>query len=214
MHNRPPVAYGVRVATAGLTLAVHGVFVLVLLFEDRNLQDPLPASRKLAGMSIHLFSPPPPSMDNPPQSSRALARNQTSRLLPSSGITPAPQEEATTGVPVRSEAPSGIDWHAAADLLAARNARADAAPATFSAAPNRMREPCKPRDSSFDWHPEDKKYGLLPLPYIVIADRCFVTLGYFSCNLSPLPEPNKHLFDDMQQRRTPESSVPDPYFCD
>jgi hypothetical protein len=41
-----------------------------------------------------------------------------------------------------------------------------------------------------------------------------ITLGFFSCVFGALPPPEAHLFDDMQAGKTPDSSVPDPKFCD
>jgi hypothetical protein len=214
MHNRPPVALGARVAAGGLTLAVHGLLVLVLLLEDRDVRQPLTAARRLPGSWINLSSLPLPSPELALQTPRPPPRNPASPTVISPGTTATPGENATPQAADTSAAPSGIDWQAAAERLAARNAQGGDEQDTFSRAPQKMREPCQPRDSSFEWHPEEKKYGLLPLPYIIVAERCLVTLGYFSCSLGPLPEPDKHLFDDMQQGWTPDSSVPDPNFCD
>jgi hypothetical protein len=64
----------------------------------------------------------------------------------------------------------------------------------------RLREPCKPRERSFEWKAEQEatsKRGIAGL-----------TLGWI-----PNP-PNDRFFDDMQAGRTPQSSVPSPHFCD
>ncbi len=98
--------------------------------------------------------------------------------------------------------------------MAARHAEKDGRPDTFSPPPETLREPCKPRDSSFERGRDEKRAGLLPLPYVRVGKRCIVGLGFFACNLGELPKPNTHLFDDMQQGKTPDSSVPDPDFCD
>lgn len=111
---------------------------------------------------------------------------------------------------------AGVDWGAAADRLAAQDWAAAEPELGFSGNPRAMRKPCKPRDSSFEWHPAEKKAGLFPLPYVVIAERCVIGLGFFSCGIATNEgaPPSKHLFDDMQGGRTPDSSVPDPDTCD
>lgn len=122
--------------------------------------------------------------------------------------------EAPPAEPSEEASPARIDWYAEAARLAAQGAGEPKAPATLGKPLQKMREPCKPRESSFEWSPEEAKAGLFPLPYVIIGERCLVTVGFFSCVLGELPPPNKHLFDDMQAGRTPDSSVPDPNVCD
>ena len=113
--------------------------------------------------------------------------------------------------------PSGtasIDWQTQAAEAAARQAAKTGEPGTFSPPPKPVRKPCKPRESSFEWNPEQPKAGLLPLPYVVVGKRCVVGLGFFSCTLGELPPPNSHLFDDMKEGGERPSSVPDPNICD
>jgi hypothetical protein len=74
-----------------------------------------------------------------------------------------------------------------------------------------MHQACKPRKSSFEWNPEEKKAGLLPLPYVRLGN-CVVGLGFFGC--SGGTEANGHLFDDLKKGDRPVSSVPDPNTCD
>jgi hypothetical protein len=53
-----------------------------------------------------------------------------------------------------------------------------------------------------------------PLPVVKVGKRCIVTIGFFGCNLSELPETNSHLLDDMRKPDRPDSSVPHPNICD
>ena len=195
------------------TLAVHGLFVLLLLLEKRFPPRGLPPSRQLISMWIHL--PPVPEPLEPFAAASPPPVTQREVEPP-----PSVSETAVEPTAVQPAQPAGeasrprVDWYAEAARLAAQGAGEPGAPATFGKPLQTTREPCKPRDSSFDWNPEVPKAGLLPLPYVIIADRCMVTVGFFSCVFGPLPPPNKHLFDDMQAGRTPDSSVPDPNVCD
>lgn len=108
-----------------------------------------------------------------------------------------------------------IDWYGEAARLAARLADAPEPPERIGPPLPKLRQPCRPRESSFKWSPQEEKYGLVPLPYIIIADRCIVTaIGMFSCVLGAPPPPEAGLFDDMRAGRTPHSPVPDPHSCD
>jgi hypothetical protein len=77
-------------------------------------------------------------------------------------------------------------------------------PETFSPPPKVLREACKPPESSFEWVWESSSGGMW---YRV---RAALTLGWEE------PPPNKHLFDDMTEKKgqRSESSVPDPNVCD
>jgi hypothetical protein len=52
-----------------------------------------------------------------------------------------------------------------------------------------------------------------PIP-ILVTERCVITIGFASCVLGKLPEPNSHLLDDMKDPTLSRSSVPDPNICD
>jgi hypothetical protein len=162
MHNRPPVAHGVRVATAGLTLAVHGLLVLVLIVEDRDLLRPLPPARKLTGMWIHLQAPISPPDDiavaarlTPAPATRPLQQ----RPRPSIESAPAPQAAPEATDPSAPESRPRVDWELAAQRLAA-NVTED--PVTFSPPPETMRRPCTPRN--YDAAIKARMNELLPPP--------------------------------------------------
>jgi hypothetical protein len=202
-----------RAIAAMFTLAVHGLFVLLLLLEKRFPPRELPPSRQLVSMRIHL-PPVPEALAAPAVAPSAPVRQQEIVPPPVAPLNLAEPAEVPPELPSAEASPPRIDWHAEAARLAAAGAGEPRAPATFGKPPQKMREPCEPRASSFEWNAEGPKAGLLPLPYVIIADRCLVTVGFFSCVLGALPPPNKHLFDDMQAGRTPDSSVPDPNVCD
>jgi hypothetical protein len=203
-----------RVIAASFTLAVHGLFVLLLLLEKRLPPRELPP-RRLVGMWIHL----PPVLDPVDQSAAATpppARKPEVAPPPAPAPADTPAEPTDVQPAQLADEPSlpRVDWHAEAARLAARGAGEPEAPPTIGKPLQKMREPCEPRESSFEWNAEEPKAGLLPLPYVIIAERCMISVGFFSCILGPLPPPDKHLFDDMQAGRTPDSSVPDPNTCD
>jgi len=162
MHNPPPVAHGVRAAAGGLTLAVHGVFVLLLIMEDRDLTQPLPAARRLAGMWIQLPAPAVPA------DAEAIAvRSGTDRAVPP--VPPRPRTIIAV-VPTLQTAPEvtdssipepapRVDWELAAQQLAA-NATED--PLTFSPPPETLRRPCAPRN--YDAATRARMNELLPAP--------------------------------------------------
>jgi hypothetical protein len=216
MRRRPRAAFTNRAIAASLTLAVHVLFGLLLLLEKRFPPRELPPPRWPAGIWIHLALPeprPPPRVDVPRPSMESTP-DVPPPADPASTSEPAPIADAPAVGPATGTPTPRTDWYGEADKQAALAAEEADRPATFGRPLQAMREPCKPRDSSFDWSPEEKKAGLLPLPYIIVAERCLITLGFFSCVLGPLPGPNSDLFDDMVAGKTPDSSVPDPNFCD
>ncbi len=111
-----------------------------------------------------------------------------------------------------------MNWQGEATAAGRRQAAQPEGPGTFTLPAQPVRKPCKPPESSFAWNPELPRAGLtrtpIPLPFVRLGERCVVGLGFFSCNMSPLPEANSHLFDDMKEGKTQESSVPDPDVCD
>lgn len=216
MDHRPPFAIGARTAAGGLTLAVHGLLLTVLLLEDRELRRPLPSSRTLAQTWIHLAPVQAPPREAPEAripAAPATAPEDVQAVLPASLEAVATMEAEPASPAGPAPVPAPIDWATAAADRASHYGEEEKPPA-FDGPVATLREPCKPRDSSFEWSPAEKKAGLFPLPYVMIGERCVVGLGFFACALGALPPPNKHLFDDMQQGLTPGSSVPDPHFCD
>jgi hypothetical protein len=129
-----------------------------------------------------------------------------------------PSAPAPAASPVIKGAPYWFDETSRIAKQAAERADADA---SFGGPVRAMREPCRPRKSSFEWKdkpvPEDpppEHNPLAPPPGSVVVGGTRVGTVGFSIPLGGKPEPNKHLFDDMMAGRTPASSVPDPNFCD
>lgn len=192
-----------------LTLAAHGLFVALLLSDPRMASRPVVSPRELVSIPITL--PPLPDVVEPepeqplPGSPRGggtprretetpTARVEVQRpaaaiTLPSPEVAPRPLEPA----------PRDVDWYAKAAERAQRyvdglpESRQDNQPPQA-----KVRESCKPRESSFAWKKDAKPTG----------GSGGLTLGW-----EP-PPANAHLFDDMKEGKTPRSSVPDPNKCD
>lgn len=213
MHHSPTSNSRVRSAAAVSTLLVHALLLLLLLQEDRIERRAALPTRAMVNMWIHLPPPPIPQANREEAAPDPRDRPPVPRpSLPRTAIVLQPSVETPANPSTRETAP--VDWYGEAGKLAARAAEDTAPSDGFGEPLQKMRETCEPRDSSFDWNPEEKKYGLLPLPYVMLGQRCVIGLGFFGCTLSALPEPNKHLFDDMEAGRTPDSSVPHPNYCD
>ncbi len=91
-----------------------------------------------------------------------------------------------------------VDWYAQAAERAQRYVDSLPEPRDSVGPPvAKMREPCRPRESSFKWKKDSKPTGSARL-----------TLGW-----EP-PPADAHLFDDMMAGRRSVSSVPDPDKCD
>lgn len=204
--GRPRSALRVRSAAAALTLAAHLLFGLLLVIGDWRGSRPEPLAREPEGVWITLTSllpPPLPDSSLPPvpERERPVAPAPAAPPRPASTAITLPAQESAPDQPAitpsdRAPAPA-VDWMAESSKLAARFAEEQDRPKTFSPPPAVMRQPCKPRDSSFEWKSDQKSSGSGAL-----------TLGW-----EP-PPPNKHLFDDMKAGKTPRSSVPDPETCD
>ena len=215
MMGRPrQLAVDSRAVAIGLVLLAHALLFVILLFGMRSpsrgdvdplqfvsLWPDLPASAPASDMA-ELLPPQPrspsdvvPSLPTliPPEDSPAEAEDPA--------IAPSPP----------------IDWEREG-REAAKRAAQPAEPGKFTAGPEVLRKPCEPPKSSFVWNPETPRAGFtrtpIPLPFVRLGERCIVGLGFFGCTLGALPEAGGHLFDDVKQGRTVESSVPDPNVCD
>jgi hypothetical protein len=228
MIYRPRTTLWVGTAAAAATLAVHGLFTLLLRLEDRDLLRPLPPERELVGIWIHLPMIPEPEPEpavkpavDPPPDRPTVAR-------PARAITLAPATETAESTPAiatpaEDDSRPAIDWELEAQKLAAL---LDRDPENFSGPLQAMREPCKPHQSSM-WPkkpevvdaPPTAEDALNPPPGSVMMGGTrvgVVDIGTLIGLLigGPKAEPNEHLFDDMVAGKTPRSSVPDPTVCD
>lgn len=178
------------------------LFAALLLVGSRFPARPPAPVQELVSIPITLVPlvPAPAPAEEEPVSTAAPRASAPTRpppvALPSTAITlPAPAIE--TPVPP-AEPPGNVDWFAqSVDRAARYAAEVEAPPATIGNPPQKMREPCKPRESSFKWKSDSRPTGLGAL-----------TPGWEE------PEPDKHLFDDMMAGRRSKSSVPDPNVCD
>ena len=220
-----------------LTLAAHAIFIAFLLLEKRLGTRELPPPQHPPGQWITLsFIPPPPpepeEETEPPESPRPDApaprisrpdRPSTAITLPTPSVAPV----APVG-PAPRAPPTATEWREQAAEMAARYAKEAENPATFSGPVQAMREPCKPRKVSM-W-PKKKEPGpVLPMysemgPTTTMGGMRVGTIGGslgggavggdgISIPLGK-PEPNKHLFDDMMEGKTPASSIPHHERCD
>jgi hypothetical protein len=213
MHRALASVGRLRAPAVVATLIVHGLLLLLLRLEDvTQTHRPLP-ERVIANAWIHLQQGPAVVTDD------KLASGPGAKAPRQVGAAPAASHEGPTEAANAPSAenpsdPATVDWYGEARQLASRVAEEAPPPTNFGSLLQTAREPCVRRDSSFEWNPEEERRGLRPLPYVLVGDRCVIGLGFLGCALGALPEPNKHLFDDMKRGRSPESSVPHHEVCE
>jgi hypothetical protein len=205
----------VRVRAAAIVLALLAHVLVLLLFSFGNRRSS-PEELVLQYVSIWMPDQPPSARaPEPPRVPQPQPLPRQSRApIPAPQSAPeviAPDVPPESGTPPPESSPPAIDWYGEAAKAAARSASKGDQPEAFSPPPKPLRGPCKPRKHSFEWNPEPKKAGLLPLPYVRVGG-CIFMLGFFSCTSEP--PPNGHLFDDLQKGDRPVSSVPDPEICE
>lgn len=204
MHSWRRSVWRSRPKAALLTLAAHALFAALLLLGSRFPARPPVVVAEVRNIPITLLplpvTPAAPLDEQPPETDEVPARAgpppaPSPRPLETAITLPAPAAEAPLAV---TDQPGNVDWFGQSVEFAARYAEELDAPAPGIGKPvAKMREPCKPRESSFKWQSDSRSTGSGSL-----------TLGWEE------PEPNKHLFDDMMAGRRSKSSVPDPNVCD
>jgi len=211
MERPSAAAVQIRALALAPTVLVHGLIVLLLIQED-NVQQrkPIP-ERAISGVWIFLHTPAQSATDSQPPGGGRTVQPRPSALAPADSVDRSQFEQLAPPSIEDSAEPAAVDWYGEASRLAEADRQP---PASIGTPMQGARKPCKPRDSSFDWHPQEERYGLRPLPYVMVGERCVIGLGFGGCSLSALPEPNKRLFDDMRNGRTPESSVPHHEACE
>ncbi|HWL63032.1 MAG TPA: hypothetical protein VNQ32_09555 [Steroidobacteraceae bacterium] len=231
MLHPPRTRRSVRTVAGFVTLAVHGLFAMLLLGERDDKQPRARTERTLQGTWIHLLpltEPEFPEQDVvQPAVPVAPARATAVRPPTAISLAPAPEAPPASDDGAQGSTQPGIDsrpwtdWDLEAEKLAARRQWQDE-PEGFSGPLQALREPCKPHQSSM--FPKKKEVedapptwqdAARPPPGSVMMGGTRV--GVVGAGI-PLgrskPEPNKHLFDDMMAGKTPRSSVPDPNVCD
>jgi hypothetical protein len=214
MQHSKASAVRVKASVVFLTLMVHGLLIL-LFFQGESVENRTPMWQPpMVDVWIHLPQPPSRIDGDQPAPRRRSEESPLLSVTPSVAITLQQAEVPPSQAAEDSEGTTTVDWYGEASKLAARHAEDSSVPGGMGQPVQKMREACKPRDSSFEWSPEQEEYGLLPLPYMMVGERCVVGIRFFSCSLGAMPEPNKRLFDDMRKGSTPQSSVPSPHTCD
>lgn len=186
-----------------LTVAAHALFVSLLLSGRREAprppaRPPEPLSIAITLLPISTPEPapqPPPAGDAPGEPAPSPAPVAPPR--PATAISlPAPQVEV---VPAPAPPEAGhVDWYALAAESAQRYVDSLPEPRQSVGAPvAAMREPCKPRESSFRWKKDSRSTG-----------SAILTPGWEA------PPADAHLFDDMMAGRRSVSSVPHHEECD
>jgi hypothetical protein len=204
-----------RAIAIGLALLAHVLLFLLLVLGIHS--PPRADAEPLLFVSLWPDlkpTPEPAKVNLPPPAAPSLEKTKPTvpRVAPSEGPRPAEISTAITPVPLPP-----IDWQREGAAAARRQTQRPPERETFSAPPKTARKPCEPAKSSFVWNPEPPRAGFtkgIPLPYVQMGKRCVIGLGFFSCNLSALPDPNSQLFDDVKEGKTMEPSVPDANVCD
>jgi hypothetical protein len=208
-----------RIAIAVIVL--HGPLLWLLATGFRQ-RDSRPEAPQLQIVSLWI-TPPAPEEPIEPQ----LPSEQTRSSITSTRADALPPAVAPTTSPVeprpQSTAPPAttaplVDWANEASRVARQAGQAigaGPAPEPFSEGPKGVRKQCVPRERSMEWKGEENPgvHWVGPFP-VLVTRRCAITVGFFSCALGKLPEPNSHLLDDMQDPTRSRSSVPDPDICD
>src|SRR5690606_11445256 len=165
------------------TLAAHALFAALLFLGSRFPARPPVVVPEVVNIPITLsplpVAPPLPAEEQPVESRGASGRADPPPLPappPATAITlPAP--EVAVDTPPAERPPGDVDWFGQSVEFAARYAEGLDTPQTIGNPPAKMREPCKPRESSFKWKSDSRRTGSGAL-----------TLGWEE------PEPDKHLF--------------------
>lgn len=209
-----------------LAIVAGGHVLLVMLFASSRPSELRLSSRSESGDVFVLLDLPsepatPPEElpeQEPVQSSASIASPRPPIIGsddPDSSAASAPRADSPGSEPIGTSPDFPVDW----DLEAQRTAEA-MAPGLLrqhqrecEEAKQHGRYPpgCKKPDSAYEphWEPEEKRAGLLPLPFVRIGKRCIVALGFFNCTLGKLPDPNGKIFENMYDTERPRSSVPE-----
>jgi hypothetical protein len=198
-------------AATGLVLLVHGALLLILLHSHRIRTHEEPA---VAFVSVWIEPRQAKPESAPREATPSPAPAPRRSVAPAPPAPPASEAPVTAPISAPEPTPAPIDWAGEAAAAAARLASPDKGSDSFSPAPKLPRKPCEPPKSSFEWHPEEMRAGLLPLPFVRLGERCVVGLGFFGCALGELPKANGKLFDDVKEGKTQQPTVPNPNHCD
>ena len=194
-----------------IALAVVALHVVLLLLLVSGLRLRIPGRHDPPVFVGILVLPTVRELPPVPRPSAPVASVRAREVTASESLAPVAPGEAIEPAPsVR------IDWASEAAQAARRAREPDHDPAAeFTAAPQKLREPCKPRETHMEWNgKEDRRFGMAGiLPYVKLG-KCVVSLGFFGCPVGEEPEANGHILDDMKDPTRPRSSVPDALNCE
>jgi hypothetical protein len=205
-------------------VVLHVLLVALLLSGIRVRVLPETESRVFVSLWFPVVEPEP---QDPLRIETTLAPAAPRKVVPRN-VAPAPGAQTPDEPAVATNqaesaaiilpAPATVDWGREASLAARRAALQNGGEEqkTFSPPPKPLPKPCKPKESSMEWNGDEDRAVTWagPLPVFKVGKRCVVTIGFFACNLSEIPEANSHLLDDMRKPDRATSSVPDPSICD
>jgi hypothetical protein len=183
----------------------HALLILVFIGGKKQVQQ-ISADAPSPSVLVLIDVPAGSSIAEPVTEAPQLASLPVPVIDPDSTAITLPPETEPEG-----PGSNAIDWQ----LEAERSARAVVERNAKSREkrigehpPSPFRE--KPKPKEFPWDPEPDKAGLAAgfIPYVVIAERCVVGLGFFGCALGKKPPANGHLFDGMHDPNREHSSVP------
>jgi hypothetical protein len=220
----------VRAQAIGLTLLAHAVVLALVGMERRAPRNAPAPGPQYVSIWIELQSKPQPTPDA--VKPKRLAVRKTAALpashvrLPQvTPIAPSTTEQVPQNFLAESEGlsvQSPVDWNTVAAEAAARAAK-DTRRKSFSAAPQALREPCKPRQ--FDARTKGLMAERLPEP----ADpdsvgpdpqaNCIMVGGFPKC-VQKFSRPRRNpsrtgdLLKDRLAGKSSASSVPSPDVCD
>lgn len=159
---------GDRALAAGLVLAIHAAFLLLLWIERMAPRRTVAATQQLLSIGIRLMplsaeeegteAPPAPASGQDGGSSAPGAAPSMARAIP---ITQDEGDGTQDESSPATEAGDPVDWHAGAAEQAARYAERIDRPDTLRPATNPIRQPCRPR-RDFDADTRQKMNALLP----------------------------------------------------
>ena len=189
------------------SLVIGGHVLLILVFfSTRPVRMPEFISRIQSVLLLPDLAPVPASAAT---SGARRRRSSETRMREH----PGPDTSDSSGITEAPPAEPSIDWrleaersaHAISAELARKEPKCDDSDRTWSLQPK-----CKKPKRPPEWELETPRAGFDRLiPYVRLGKRCILGLGFFGCAIGKLPEPNGHLFDDMNNPDRPRSSVPD-----
>jgi len=191
-------------------VVLHGLLILLLLSGVRLRPD---AQRQVPVFVSIWITPPSPK----PQAEEAKKSPEAApepEPRPAVTLQPPAEPESDPDVePVPTAAPL-VDWMRESALAARRAAAEPQKRGTFSDPPGALRKPCEPKKSSMEWHEgEGRRFGMSGIFPFVVVGNCVVTIGFFTCDMNPMP-PDTHILDDMTDHDRIRASVPDKEMCE